>query len=80
MFVDVGVGCRVDVALVVGEGNTVGLALGVGGGVGVEEVTAAASELGLTEGAAARLGDGGAVQLAALSPITMTSRQTISHS
>ena len=61
------------VALLVGDGEAVGLALGVE--EAIEPISAA-----LVAGAAARLTDAGAAQLAAPSPITMTSRQTTSHS
>jgi hypothetical protein len=70
----------VGVALLVGEGNRVGLALGVGVGVGVKDAIEPAPELALVAGAAAPLSDAGAAQLAAPSPITMTSRQATSHS
>jgi hypothetical protein len=68
------------VALLVGEANRVGLALGVDVGLGVEEAIEPAPELALVAGAAAPLSDAGAAQLAAPSPITATSRQTTSHS
>jgi hypothetical protein len=54
--------------------------LGVVVSVGVEAAIEPTPELGLVAGAAARLTDAGAAQLAALSPITMTSRQATSHS
>jgi hypothetical protein len=74
--VDVAVGSGVGVALLVGDAEAVGLALGVGGGVeeGLESAAVA-----LAAGATARLGDAGAAQLTAPSPITMTSRQTTGH-
>jgi len=65
----------VGVALLVGDGEAVGLALGVGVEEAIEPISAA-----LVAGAAARLTDAGAAQLAAPSPITTTSRQTTSHS
>jgi len=68
----------VRVALLVDEGNTVGLTLGVGVGAGVEDEIEPAPELALDTGAAARLSDAGAAQLAVPNPITMTSRHTTS--
>jgi hypothetical protein len=76
VFVDVAVGCGLGVAVLVGDGEAVGLALGVGGGV--EDALEPAS-VALAAGAAARLIDAGAAQLATPSPISMTSRHTTSH-
>ncbi len=74
MSVDVAVGCGVGVALLVGDGE----AVGVGLALGVEDALEPAS-VALAAGAATRLTGAGAAQLAAPTPITMTSRQTTSH-